>query len=231
MKNNNEKTKGMVLIAIIVILILVVIMVGIIIYFLCNNGDVNNTDNHIKTNYVVNSQTNALAGVYLEESELVELNMGTEIAGVDTALCTVKVPLNTYVVTDDSVTSTSGKKFNEIINEEPSVLETVNEMIGCPNFLFQIENKTIADVKEFMLSRDDYNQVYKEKGDIGTLENPAYYYHYSLGGDRLFLNYQINDNYMLTAIYDLNSENCKKYVNEIGIEAFMENLYKIIKVL
>lgn len=235
MYQKKEKIKGIALIALILIIILVIIIGSAIIYIIIDKKDnniVNNNESTIES--TKNSMTDALAGLYPDGGELIELKMGTTIDGVETALCTVKLPSKNITITEIYNYTLTDQTLKNIIKEEPEILQKAHSMIVSSNFGFSIINDTIDNIKSTIQSSDDYEEVCKESGDIGTDEHPAFYLHYMLDDitNFIYLNYQINDSYILRVSYDIKGDSDREFINEIGgTKQLMQNLYNVINVI
>lgn len=183
-------------------------------------------------------KTEALAGIYPEADELVEVPMGTYGADTMKDYCTVMIPANYFggAVADLSAAEQYGFDMmdgDDLLTDAIAngLLEEENRIssITITNTNLTGDNTTIHYLLYYkdMLEYEGFKNAYPECKEIGTIEHPAVYNadesDYPMG-DMIFC-YAVNPDITLVIYYE------GPLYDEIGLDAIAESLYDTISAI
>lgn len=194
---------------------------------------------------IVGGQGNkALEGVYTSTGELLDVPMGTFINGVQTKLCTVKMPTDEDFLAIYEDANGQKQQATENLLDPPTLGEFYDSLgknfanpyswISIGDFRLEIEPK--VDINEL---KSRYENVSNEN-QIGTPEHIANYFtrRYedittSTQKEQFIFLYQINEQNDLYFSYEITVDEDTEFnnlINEIGIDQFAQNVYNLITV-
>ena len=237
--------KGLTRINLFIIVVAILVIIGVIVAIAVNKNSGEKT-NLSETKNIEKSKDDALAGVYMNGGELVDVKLGFYIDGEKKEFCSVKMPTK-YIF--GGIFHDGKKKNLETSNAaEDSVLRYMNgnnslEYILGKGSLNEIEYPIsyalLTSFKEdkskvnFYLGTSDEISLESEKEyepdgkEIGTKKHPAYYYRFEHEyiTEDLDVVYQINDDILLRMTYE------GPLVDTIGIDKLAQNMYDLVTVL